>query len=463
MEKLIILIVLITGVIALAQLVRVYELTSKLKKRGEHEITDRDNHMNGKLMLVFMAFQFLGFIYLMLAYGWTGRGEAASLQGEKTDWLLNLNFVIVIMVFFITNFLLFFFSFKYVRKPGVKAYYYSHNNKLEAIWTVVPAIVLAVIIILGLRTWGDLTSGPSKDAERIELFAKQFDWTVRYSGEDNKLGKFDYKLTNDGNNPLALMTTKTIESALTETKKAILSMENDLKLVQLDHLTSEYRKKSKSIAFKKNIEKAYLDITSSSNFNLVEAEEELKRILIKEKGLGIHDEISVKAPNLETKRIMDRLEDKLITKGRILRSIVQMKQNHNPNMDKHTWDDIIQADTLYLQKGREYEFAFRSKDVIHSAYFPHFRAQMNVVPGLPTRTKFTPSLTTAEMRLKKDDPKFNFVLMCNKICGSAHYKMKLIVVVLNKEEYKKWKSSKKDKTFRDTYSSGSDDESLDSE
>ena len=61
----------------------------------------------------------------MLKYGWTGRGEAASLQGVETDWLLNLNFIIIIIVFFITNFLLFFFAYKYVRKPGVKATYYS--------------------------------------------------------------------------------------------------------------------------------------------------------------------------------------------------------------------------------------------------------------------------------------------------------------------------------------------------
>ena len=88
---------------------------------------------------------------------------------------------------------------------------------------------------------------------------------------------------------------------------------------------------------------------------------------------------------------------------------------------------------------------------------------MNVVPGMPTRTKFTPSLTTEEMQIKKSDPKFNFVLMCNKICGTAHYKMKLIVVVLDDEDYKDWKSTKKDKTFRDTYSSGSDDEPSDSE
>ena len=94
-------------------------LSSKLKKKGEHDVNDRDNHLNAKLMLGFMMFQFLGFIYLMLTYGWTGRGEAASLQGIETDWLLNLNFVIIIIVFFITNFLLFFFAFRYVRKPGV--------------------------------------------------------------------------------------------------------------------------------------------------------------------------------------------------------------------------------------------------------------------------------------------------------------------------------------------------------
>ena len=164
MEKIIILIVLITGVIAIAQLVRVYELTYKLKNRGEHEIPNRDNNLNAKLMLGFMMFQFVGFIYLMLKYGWTGRGEQASLQGVENDWLLNVNFVIIIAVFFITNFLLFYFSYKYVRKPGVKATYYSHNNKLELIWTIVPAVVLAVIIILGLKSWSDLTSGPSKEA-----------------------------------------------------------------------------------------------------------------------------------------------------------------------------------------------------------------------------------------------------------------------------------------------------------
>ena len=220
MGKLGILLVIVLGAIAIAQLVRVYEHTLKLKKTSEHDINDRDNNLNAWLMLLFMFFQFGGYIYLMLAYGWTGRGPSASIEGEETDWLLNLNLIIISAVFFFTNFLLFYFSFKYVRKPGVKATFISHNNKLELIWTVIPAVVLAVIIILGLRTWNSLTSIGSDKAVVIELYAKQFDWTARYSGEDNVLGKFDYKLTT-GTNELGIITTKTIEDAIVDREKKV--------------------------------------------------------------------------------------------------------------------------------------------------------------------------------------------------------------------------------------------------
>ena len=128
MGKLIILIVVILGAIAVAQLVRLYEHNQKLKKSGEHEVNDRDNNLNAWLMLTFNMFQFGGLIYLMLDYGYTGLGPAASIEGVETDWLLNLNFVIILAVFFLTNFLLFYFSFKYVRKEGVRATYFPHNN-----------------------------------------------------------------------------------------------------------------------------------------------------------------------------------------------------------------------------------------------------------------------------------------------------------------------------------------------
>ena len=134
-----------------------------------------------------------------------------------------------------------------------------------------------------------------------------------------------------------------------------------------------------------------------------------------------------------------------------------MRSRHKDSVDAMAWDDIIQKDTLYLCKGREFEFNFRSKDVIHSAYFPHFRAQMNTVPGMTTRFKFTPDKTTEEMREIKKDPKFNYVLLCNKICGGAHYKMKMMVVVMEEADYNKWWDVKKTMTFKSKYMSSEEE------
>lgn len=378
MSRLIVLIVIVLGVLAIAQLVRLYELSSKLRDRREEDISNRDNKLNAFLLLAFVVFLFGGYIWLMLTYGYTGMGDAASVHGVGTDWLMSLNFWIVSIVFFVTNTLLFGFAFKYVRKPGVKAYYFPHDNRLELVWTVVPAIVLAIIIILGLKSWNEQTANSSKEAVRIELFSKQFGWTVRLSGKDNKLGLFDYKLTN-GNNPLALMTTATIQNAID-------SMENGA------------------------------------------------------------DGIKWLENKLNDRKIMLIPEDRemyetdLDRKERLIRLLYQMKARHDRRLDAQALDDIAfnESDTLYLCEGQEYEFNFRAKDVIHSAYMPHFRVQMNTVPGMTTRMKFIPSVTTDLMREKMHNPKFNYILMCNKICGGAHYKMKLMIVVLSKKDYKKW-------------------------
>ena len=341
------------------------------------------------MMLGFMILFFGSVIYLFINYGWTGRGEAASIGGVETDWLLKLNLIIVTIAFFFTNFLLFYFTYKYVKKPGVPAYYYPHNNKLEMLWTVVPAVILAVIIILGLRTWNNLTGMSGKDAIRIELFAKQFDWTARYAGKDNVLGKYDYKLTTD-NNELGLLTSNTIDSTL----RIMIEGPSGIRFIQ---------------KLLNNRDTVLSDST-----------------------------ISV-------------LKVDLSRKERLFRLVSQMKQNHDPKIDASAWDDIIVKDTLFLCKDQEYEFIFRAKDVLHSAFFVHFRAQINAVPGMATRTKFTPILTTDEMRKKKNDPKFNYMLMCNKICGAAHYKMRMVIIVKEKEDYKLWMKGLMNKTFKDKY------------
>ena len=281
---------------------------------------------------------------------------------------------------------MFYFSFKYTRKPGVKAYFFSHSTKLELWWTVTPAIVLLVIIVLGLQKWNEMTDNADDEALRVELFSKQFDWTARYAGDDNKLGKFDYKLTTDANE-LALMTTATIDTAIN-------NMWNGL-----------------------------------SGIHALEAD------------LNNHDLIMSDDDRAAK-------EEDLSRKQRLIRLLEQMRENHDSKVDKLAMDDIIQKDTLFLRNNKQYEFTFRAKDVIHSAYFPHFRAQMNTVPGQTTRFKFTPDITTEEMRVKMNNPDFSYVLMCNKICGGAHYKMKMIVVVLDEAEYDAWIKSK---MMKDTF------------
>ena len=148
----------------------------------------------------------------------------------------------------------------------------------------------------------------------------------------------------------------------------------------------------------------------------------------------------------------EKMETDLSRKERLIRLLYQMRAHHDKKMDRAAEDDIIQKDTLYLCANKEYEFNFRAKDVLHSAYFPHFRAQINTVPGMTTRFKFTPDITTKQMRVKKNDAKFNYVLMCNKICGGAHYKMKMIVVVLSEKEYNKWMKGAQAKTFKTIFS-----------
>jgi cytochrome c oxidase subunit 2 len=112
----------------------------------------------------------------------------------------------------------------------------------------------------------------------------------------------------------------------------------------------------------------------------------------------------------------------------------------------------------------------RSQDVLHSAYMPYFRAQMNCVPGMVTEFAFEPTYTTAEyrelpymiakvaninaIRAKKSidlvakgepalDPyQFDFLLLCNKICGASHYNMQMKIVVDTPEDYAKWLKEK---------------------
>jgi cytochrome c oxidase subunit 2 len=150
-------IVAILAIITLAQIVRVFELSGKLSENDQASIDYTSNKNRGFSWILFGLGYFAFFIYCVVEYGQYLLPESASLHGETIDMLMDFNLIIIITVFFITHCLLFFFSAKYHWKPGQKAAFISHNNKLELMWTSAPAIVLAVIIIYGLSSWNEIT------------------------------------------------------------------------------------------------------------------------------------------------------------------------------------------------------------------------------------------------------------------------------------------------------------------
>ncbi|MCD8742357.1 cytochrome c oxidase subunit II [Mucilaginibacter roseus] len=110
--------------------------------------------------------------------------------------------------------------------------------------------------------------------------------------------------------------------------------------------------------------------------------------------------------------------------------------------DPHSMDDLV-ADTLVIPVNKSIRLNIQAQDVIHSVYMPHFRVQLNAVPGLPTFFKFTPTVTTRQMKAKEDNAKFEYLLYCNKICGGGHYNMQKVVRVVTEAEYQAWLAQQK--------------------
>jgi cytochrome c oxidase subunit 2 len=134
--------------------------------------------------------------------------------------------------------------------------------------------------------------------------------------------------------------------------------------------------------------------------------------------------------------------EKRIAKTQRLKARVMDIQARGENLTDGMDDKTVKGE-FHIPVGTEVEFLMRSQDVIHSAFIPHFRMQMNAVPGDVTRFVMTPTITTEEMRNKLGDPEFNYVLMCNKVCGAAHYNMQMNVIVDSKEDYERWLSEQR--------------------
>lgn len=159
----------------------------------------KSNKVNAVLMLVFFFGMGALFVWSFADSLDDMMVPLASEHGVEIDSLFWLTMIVIGVVFVITHILLFFYSYKYQHKEGKRAYYYPHNNKVEIIWTVIPAIVMAMLVFSGWKTWAKITSPAPQDAVIVEVMGKQFNWMVRYPGADNQLGLVKHTLINSNN------------------------------------------------------------------------------------------------------------------------------------------------------------------------------------------------------------------------------------------------------------------------
>ena len=293
------------------KILKVYEISREMQ--GQKSKFD-SRRINGVLLGIALIAGIYGVYWSYSVQGPMSMHESASVHGLDIDYMFNVTLILTTIVFILTHIALFGFSFKYRGSENRKAYFYPHNNSLERIWTIIPAIVLTVLVLLGFFTWRGITNVSPEDQKKainIEVTGEQFKWSLRYAGADNQIGTRNYKLTTPTN------------------------------------------------------------------------------------GLGIDFK------------------------------------------DQKSWDDKLVGE-IVIPVNKPVRFTVGSKDVLHSFYLPDFRAQINAVPGMPTYFQFTPRLTTAEVRVQRNNPEYNYVLLCAKNCGAGHYNMQAKVTVVSEAEYATW-------------------------
>ncbi len=203
MQLLIVIASIVLLVLIVIQVSKLSELATRLK--GEEEAQRDTNRHQGNLLFLFVIAFFVLFIvsglYFKNYYLGFGPHEAASEHGKEIDWLFRITLIITGIVFFITQFLLFFFAWKFRGRKGHKAQHISHDSKLEIIWTLVPAITMTLLVIGGMDVWNKVmpdVEDPS-DLVQLEVTGYQFAWDIRYPGPDNELGNKNFRLISSSN------------------------------------------------------------------------------------------------------------------------------------------------------------------------------------------------------------------------------------------------------------------------
>lgn len=191
MQTLFIVAILALGFLITFQIAKASEYVAVL--RGEEKARKQTNRINAFLLLAFLIIGLIGVYYCNQKLKGKILGVPASDHGILVDRMLYITLALTFVVFIITQVALFWFSYKYQESDTRKPYYYPHNNKLEMIWTVIPAIALTILVGFGIFYWFKITGDAPKNAMVVEVVGKQFGWEFRYPGRDGVLGKKYFK------------------------------------------------------------------------------------------------------------------------------------------------------------------------------------------------------------------------------------------------------------------------------
>jgi cytochrome c oxidase subunit 2 len=227
--------ILILGVllvlVILFMLFRIASLLSVAKGVRPDEVSP-NNSVHGVLFMLFMILGLTGFFWYSYTHFDQYTLPVASEHGVVTDRLFWITMGITVAAFVAIFIAMFWFVYRYRYQEGRKAAFYPDNHALEFTWTIIPAVVLALLIFTGLRAWNDITSPASEEAEVIEVVGQQFAWSVRYPGKDGALGKVDFRLIDNFGNEFGLDLTdsrsfddfKSLELHLPKGKEVLLKI-----------------------------------------------------------------------------------------------------------------------------------------------------------------------------------------------------------------------------------------------
>ncbi|MDR1989131.1 MAG: hypothetical protein LBQ09_02750 [Acidobacteriaceae bacterium] len=128
--------------------------------------------------------------------------------------------------------------------------------------------------------------------------------------------------------------------------------------------------------------------------------------------------------------------------GRFGRTDIALVSSDNPigldPRDADAKDDVTTINQLTVPVGHPVVVHLTSMDVVHSFGVYELRVKQDATPGVDSIVWFVPTVTTAEMRKRTNNPDFQYEITCSQLCGLGHFRMRGFLNVVTDAEYQQF-------------------------